>query len=528
MSVERPCTDPDLEYAVSSYADRFPGKLAVVVTKVDRDVNDALAKDMKDKGQSVGDFYDHKASIKDHKKCLRSVRTKLKRKTCTATQRNTLRDQEDALMASIEKLEALKFECVVGARNAHISAVLKWDKAEYLPEGAELPVYCVSNRHYAVYKGAAAQEGPLLEVDSTGIPDLRAYALALAAPSVWESHKEILVHRLKVLFHGVHGWAQNSPTRSNRGLPQVVKPVRSLWTAISEASVDHCIQSFSSVIVGKLRAEHASSFAELMRYFAFLCDKNEWHPSSFLAFFRNNGRHTTKTAGTHIWNEAFIKWQRVNVVDPTWDELPKAQDSFDVGVDKVIKSLEDIPEQLDSLPESVPLSTAAFNNMLHGQVALIRIEQDKLKAEFQDKYGNIRLDACLDQNSGHFTQAMKACYREGRDDKGEGVCARVKKLVSDHLTKKDPLRQAADKLEVALKNAAKGQSKRLRTEVDRILREIDQQFELILRRESETPEEAEARAKINEVLRELMPDVERIESDLKAIELKYEGALVEQ
>jgi hypothetical protein len=507
VSVERPCTDPDLEYAVSSYADRFPGKLAMIVTKVDRDVNDALANDMKNKEQDVSDFYDHKDSTKKHKKCLRSIRTRLKRKSCTATQRNTLRDQEDALMASVEKLEALKFECVAGARNAHISAVLKWDKAEYLPEGEELPVYCVSNRHYAIYKGVAAREGPLLDVGSTGIPDLRAYALALAAPSVWESHKEILVHKLKVLFHGVHGWAQTSPTRNNRGLPQVVKPVKSLWEAISKASVDHCIQSFSSTIVGKLRAEHASSFAEMMRYHAYLNDKNEWHPASFLAFFRNNGRHTTKTAGTHIWNEAFIKWQRVNVIDPMWDDLPKPQDSFDCGIDKVVKSLEDIPEQLNSLPESVPLSTAAFINMLHGQVALIRTNHDRLKSEYQDRYGNIKLDVYLDQESGHFTQAMKPCYREGRDDKGEGVCARVKKFLSDHLTKKDPLREATDKLEVALRNMAKNQARRVRTDVDRILKEVDGQFELILRRESETPKEAEARAKINEVLRELMPEV---------------------
>jgi hypothetical protein len=166
--------------------------------------------------------------------------------------------------------------------------------------------------------------------------------------------------------------------------------------------------------------------------------------------------------------------------------------------------------------------------MLHGQVALIRTNHDRLKSEYQDRYGNIKLDVYLDQESGHFTQAMKPCYREGRDDKGEGVCARVKKFLSDHLTKKDPLREATDKLEVALRNMAKNQARRVRTDVDRILKEVDGQFELILRRESETPKEAEARAKINEVLRELMPDVELIEFDLKAIEQKYMGALVQQ
>lgn len=208
--------------------------------------------------------------------------------------------------------------------------------------------------------------------------------------------------------------------------------------------------------------------------------------------------------------------------------MPNPQNSFDIGIDKVIKALEDIPEQLKSLPESVPLSTAAFTNMLHGQVALIRVKQDRLKTDYQDRYGDIKLDACLDQDSGFFTQAMKPCYREGRDDKGAGVCARVQKLLPDYLTEDDPLRQATDKLEAALERTAKSQARRLRTGVEKILGEVDEQYELILRRESETPAETEARSKISEVLRELMPDIERIELDLEAIERKYMGVPLQQ
>ena len=40
--------------------------------------------------------------------------------------------------------------------------------------------------------------------------------------------------------------------------------------------------------------------------------------------------------------------------------------------------------------------------------------------------------------------------------------------------------------------------------------------------------EIEARSKISEVHREIMPDIERIEFDLKAIERKYMGVLVKQ
>ena len=50
---------------------------------------------------------------------------------------------------------------------------------------------------------------------------------------------------------------------------------------------------------------------------------------------------------------------------------------------------------------------------------------------------------------------------------------------------------------------------------------IQRQFTLILCKESETSEETESRAKINKVLFEVMPDIERIELGLKALEYKF-------
>lgn len=47
------------------------------------------------------------------------------------------------------------------------------------------------------------------------------------------------------------------------------------------------------------------------------------------------------------------------------------------------------------------------------------------------------------------------------------------------------------------------------------------QFTLILCKESETSEETKSRAKIKEVLSEVMPDIERIELGLKALEYNF-------
>jgi hypothetical protein len=517
-AVDRPCTDPDLDRAVSIYAKRFPGTLAVIITKTDSGITNALALDMKNnKGQSIGDFLELKEFIADRKAHLKTIRSKLK-KAANIKKKNHLRDCEEGLLTEIDKLESEALECVVDARNSYIKTRLKKDKAKYLPEGADLPVYCVSNLHYAVCKGIVTKDGPLLNVNSTGILDLRSYTLGLAAPMLWESCKEMLQHRLKVHFHGIHGWAQNNPEKNNRGLPEIVKGASDLWELISDSSVEKTVGGFSEHVLQALRDNLGNSLEAAMRYFAEITDTSKWKSVSFLAFFRKSGRHSTRAVGEHSWNERFLEWQIKNVLDPAWNSWPNPQDSFDDGVKKVVASLNDATEELEAKPESIPLPMASFRTMLAGQIALIESTLLKNKRKYQEEYANIKLDACHDQYTGHFTRAMQPCYDFGKDDKGTSVCARVKNLLWEHLNYNEPLADATNKLEKAFKVVASSQELNLRTEIRQHLEETQRQFLLILCKESETSEETEARAKINEVLSELMPDIERIELGLQALE----------
>lgn len=173
--VERVCTDPNLEYAVGNYADRSQGKLAVIVTKVDRDVTNALAKDVEKKGQSLGDIEQNKASIEHHNERLKGVGSKPKKKILHCILEKHIERPRRGSERYRREAEQKKFECVAHARNIRIVSRLKHGKAQYLPEGMSLPVYCVPNQHYAVHKEATPRESPLLEVKSTGIPDLRAF-----------------------------------------------------------------------------------------------------------------------------------------------------------------------------------------------------------------------------------------------------------------------------------------------------------------------------------------------------------------
>lgn len=89
------------------------------------------------------------------------------------------------------------------------------------------------------------------------------------------------------------------------------------------------------------------------------------------------GKHSTKAVEAHSWKEYFFRFQKPKILNPAWDARPNPVDSFDDGIEEMIRALEDIPEQLNFRPESVPLSMKSFANLLKEQIALIRVERDR-------------------------------------------------------------------------------------------------------------------------------------------------------
>jgi len=183
IAVDRPCTDPVLDKTLSMYAERFPGALAIIVTHSDHQVFDGegIAADMREKGQSVGDYAEptrRKTALMGQ---LAQVNARLRRKV-SSERKLQYHDEKSEVEAQIEEVGNGAFEAIVDVRNNHVASTLKKEKQKYIPAGCSLSVYCVSNTEYATHQRPHARRQ--LSVDSTGIPELRSFALGLAAPAV--------------------------------------------------------------------------------------------------------------------------------------------------------------------------------------------------------------------------------------------------------------------------------------------------------------------------------------------------------
>lgn len=520
-AVDRICTDENLESTISDYAERFRDMLAIVVTKIDVGISDGLAADMQAKGQSVGEYW----QIKNVLTCLQAELelNRRRRKTANMEQKLKLYGEEDEINGQIERERSRGRGLVMDARNDYIARRLVTEKSKYMPDGAKLRIICVSNFLYTELKTSQSDSQQIGDINDTGIPELRSYALLLASPGVWETYEEHLLFKVRVFFSGIHNWAEGCPVKRHAGLIDTVRKTSDLWHGLIEMSLPKMHEVFELGIVQSLRNAHGDSLRGVMEWYNTVMGES-WWPNSFLAFFRNDGKHRTCAIGSESWNKHFIEQQTKDVINPEWNaKIPPPEEFLSAPVNKLIAAIQDLPAQLNRLPGSVPLPNGAFEGILSGYNYGITAAHARRQADYKQSLANIRLDATLDQYTGHFTQAMQPCYDKGKEDRGKGVCKRLSKLLLDHLTIKDPLGQATDKLSAALQNTADQHAWALRCDVDRILSDIVREFEAVLQRESETDLEKRARESIRSFLAGAMPRVNRIEGNLARIKQRYQG-----
>jgi hypothetical protein len=432
-----------------------------------------------------------------------------------------LRDEAESLTQELREEESKKFECLVDARNTYIGGRLQQDKKKHLPSSVQLPVHFVSSTQYAAHKQVAEPEGPRLEIESTGIPGLRSYALCLATPEIWKAHEEHLMSKVKFLFHGANSWAQDWGPDAFKGLGLIeeLSSVRNLWEANKSNTIQKMLANFDTGIIQSMRTSHGESVAGAMRFYAIVLEKPWWH-NSFLAFFRKQGKHST-SLGAHSWNERFIKSQTQDVVEPAWEALPLPDMYLEIAIASLTSAIENIPEQLARMPGSVSLPMSILQEILNSQVTSIKAAHLRVKTEYQESLANIKLDATLDQHTGHFTKAMKLCYVKGNLETGPGTCQRIKDCIVDHFQNHDPVGKATDLLAKALIKNTHHHAHVLDDFVLTVLDGIEQQFKMILDRGAETAEEKKARREIKAFLYFAMPDIDRIERDLAKIRQKH-------
>jgi hypothetical protein len=520
VSVDRVVTDPNLERTISTYAERFPSTLAIIVTKIDGGLDEALAKKMRNSKENVHEYFSLNQTLKTFEKTLKELRSKTKRmKTGPSSDYVSHQEKMDSLQADCDKIVFQRNEVLARARNDFVTRRLKQDKQKNFAIGAELPILCVSNSQYLAHKGVEEAGAKIMSVQATGIPALRTYALQLAAPNIWETTKTYLSFNVAGFVHGANAWAEADHKHRRAGLMQCVKNLQKRWNFAIDPVPQKLLDVLDQGLISKVRSDEKKSLDGAMEAFYELCD---WNPGSFRAFFRKEGKHSTRLIGRGCWNQMFIQRQTDDTLEPAWyDVMPQLQQLVREAVAGVAEALKNLPGELEQQPGSVPIRGGAFHDMLQPHVLGIEYALNRRNKVYETTLGNIKLNATRDHPTAYFTLAMTSVYERYKSSNGDGVTDLLKNALRQHLSlegPKSPFAIALDGLSRALDTNVTNYVTGLRSDIQGILDGITQQLQEILDGGVETPRETMARKKLLNVLQGTLPEIKRIEQDLKMID----------
>lgn len=364
--------DPNLEWVFQHYAERFLGCLSVIITKIDVGIDPILANELKKRmNQSIGNYQ----KLEEEARGLRAMIINLKKKkrvtrTMSMAEKLELGERIEECEKKLKLATRTQLEGIIDARNNAIVGRLRRDKQKYLPTGSELPVYCVSNKHYLAHKensGVIIEEGSRLGVVATGIPALREHALTLGADNLLVAIETYITHKVNVQIRNVRLWAENCPVKRRQGLMEIVRELGSKWSTLIRDCPGQLRQVFTDNVLNKVRNHQPAS--EEAALTAFNDIRRSYLPPSQLAFYRNGGNHYTRAVGAESWNELFIEFQSRQYLRPGWDKMLPAQRLIaHRAVYELIDAVRDLPGKLNKDPGAVVLPMATSQDLLNAHI----------------------------------------------------------------------------------------------------------------------------------------------------------------
>jgi len=358
------------------FEERFRGKIAIVCTRIDDDIGPALARDLEEKKVPVKEYAKYLAQEKKARAQVSFFKAKIRSRMGAlpsakrAKKVKALKTDREKWEEKRDDLALRKWTALVTARNGYVTMRLQQEMALHLPEGGKLLVFCVSNAHYQILKGAETSATFVLRPEDTGVPALRDYALSLAAPGVMQAFEDYLRHRLTAYLKGLELWAISRYVEGGKELLGIVKQPHAVLGPALEYYQTSLHTLAVEAITEKLIERTPKHTRLAVEVFERKCKNQHWATNK--AFMRKEGRHKTAVAPPESWNEQFSE-PAIKVLNKKWGQVNTGQGGLNANVEKsLLGEVDEMMKALKVRPASEFLDMNSFEVMLLGQTKGIR------------------------------------------------------------------------------------------------------------------------------------------------------------
>jgi hypothetical protein len=382
-------TDTMVDSLLQRYGTANDGHVAVIATKSDENANGReLAKELQRKGRGLGNYDELSSEIADVANTIKNLRrSKKKLSTKQTSQLQQIQSDIDENEKTGGKLEKQRLELLVAVRNEYIKETLTRSRRKHIPNGAPLSIFCVSNLHYAAHKDTESKLQPLLEVKMTGIPDVRRYALTLAAPKLFRSVEDFTKTESSLFFGGLNLWANKEVVDGRQHLLAIVQEPATVIEEVMNTHGHFLMGVVDTKLANPIRDQQQSCITRALTYLEQL---KTWHYSTLKAFIRRHGNHATATMPKQSWNEHFAEGC-TEVISAAWADFLKELREHQVQVENgILLGMRNILQNLKGELISKRRGTAFGAHYFVGDPAALTLPMAKFEEAFEAHIEGVR------------------------------------------------------------------------------------------------------------------------------------------
>ncbi|RJE17724.1 hypothetical protein PHISCL_09938, partial [Aspergillus sclerotialis] len=359
--------------------------------------------------------------------------------------------------------------------------------------GEEVRIFCVSNEIYS-------QPPDLSHADDyiglSGIPELRRYCQLVPAEAQFRFVSGLLEHRVPALIRSIKQWTLAG---SDDVTVEKAGTLRQILLRVEETFRDGLIMGNADVRTFQRRLE--DQFNELvldLSHERTLQWKESalqasrvwecWAHNTYGAFCRKYGTHETRSAGYHCWNEELIKGMRDDLEEP-WKIFENWIFGQKNQLQKSVKRL--FEENLTRLMGNMNLAPIALGNFIDNMNARYANIAGLISQSFDrllEGLCKIRLDTLSGYPSSYIAGLMLPVYNQCNSDSGNGVDARRKTYMRNHLTGSNIFPSLINRMGTNCRSLLRENQEELRHRVNEEIENIRNDLRVIVLEEGEVSE----------------------------------------
>ncbi|KAF1809509.1 hypothetical protein P152DRAFT_441705 [Eremomyces bilateralis CBS 781.70] len=300
----------------------------------------------------------------------------------------------------------------------------------------ELTTFCVSNTDYWNFRKKPREKAQPY-MDLSGIPGIRKHCISIVAQSQLRAAKGYIEHEIPALLGSIELWVQSGAGGIDAGRKEAIrnliddvdKQLLVLTMPGSGLSKNVMIRkrTFKELIPRNMRVQ---SYPWTLAAKAASLDWNEWHHSTYAAFCRNYGDHSTEKVGSRCWNDEAMQ-AMVTTMAEHWDRLCQGLE------DQNVQDCSLIGETLDTILQSLSTTTAipvntirTLGGTLQHRRGLLLDEVERTQESFEDDLRQIERDTFTGIRSSIIGELMEGSYRSCNLEGGRGSHGRRKDIIS--------------------------------------------------------------------------------------------------